>query len=305
LVLTAVLAPSLLLANWEPRGPYRDDGSRFVISVRGGVAMPLATMRNDLGDMLVGIYEQDGGVTYAPDTSNPVDNPFDLIGTVDLGTLNMNGNFNQVSLAYGLSAGVVMTGNTNIRFEADWLRIEESSFSSNPLFYGDVDTTLGVVSNAVASARASMNSDIISAFVYYDFFEGRLRPEQGFIPYVGLGLGYASTKSVLMLSDPYGDFSGDVVMGNFGEQTGQIIDFYTSKTNNRNVALSAAIGGAYGLGQNVYFDIGARASYVPSVRFALNNVRDTKPNAGFKEMDIFSVRNLIFLNAYAGLRFEF
>ena len=308
LAFIAILMPGLAAANWEQRGPFRDDGSRFVVSVRGGLSMPQTTMRNDLGDMIVGIWDHGGGsLAYVP--VDPNDLSVGFVTDVNFGNLGMTTDFTEMSLVYGISVGVVMAGNTNVRFELDWLRIEESQLSANPLFSGDVDTSLGTIHNAVAAARASMQTDIISAFVYYDFFEGRIRPTKGLIPYIGLGLGFVRSESILMLSDPYGDFAGDPMFTDFGNQIGDQVRFFTSETNNRNYALSAAIGAAYGLGQNIYFDIGARASYVPSVRFALNNSRDATAlqpgGVGYREMDMFSARDMIFLNVFAGLRFEF
>ena len=289
-------------ANWEQRGPFRDDGSRFIFAVRGGLSMPRANMQNDLGTMNVGIWEDgNGNLAYAPGSTGS----WSQIGHVNFGDLDMTANFTEMSLAYGMSVGVVMANNTNIRFEIDWLRIEESQFSTNPLFSGDVTTSLGVVHNPVAAARASMQTDIVSAFVYYDFFNGRIRPQTGLIPYIGFGLGFARNESLLMLSDPYGDFAGDPVMGDFGVQVGDQVNFFTSTTNNRNYALSVALGAAYAISQNIYFDFGARASYVPNVRFALNNSLDPTPVAGYREMDIFSARDVVFLNVFAGLRFEF
>lgn len=293
-----VTAPAAY-ANWEPR-PFRDDGSRFIISVRAGLANPFANMQNDLGMMNVPWCIGPGGNTLVACDATYTD----VAGIVNYGGLGVNAQYNEVSFAFGAAIGFALPNRSNVRLELDWLRIAESGFSANPLFSGTFSTDLGPAYMPVAGARATVTSDIVSAFVYYDFFEGNIRPTEGFIPYIGFGLGFASSQSILMLGDTYGDLSGDLSFGIFGEQQGNVFEFFTSETNNNNYALSFAIGFAYGLGDGIYFDVGARASYIPRIRFALNNAAADNPNF-YRERDIFSANDIIFLTAYAGLRFEF
>ena len=60
-----------------------------------------------------------------------------------------------------------------------------------------------------------------------------------------------------------------------------------------------ALGASYGLTQQMFFDFGVRAMYIPRVKWGLTNVDDTK------HREFFSAENLIYINAMVGIRFEF
>jgi hypothetical protein len=300
-------------ANWEYGGGYYDDGARMTISIRGGVAMPFAKMQNDLGGLPINYYSDvgSGGSSivdelYCLDPDNDCTG-YDWIGTVDVGALPVAKKYDSFSWAGGAAVGMTISGSPNWRVELDWLHIAESDYSADPLFKGDAETTLGPMENKVATAHATASTDVISAMFYYDFFSGFRKQIGAMIPYIGFGLGYATSATVLALTDTYGDFQNDITLcENFGAQSGGVCNYYTSETETNSFALSGAIGMSYGIDEGFFFDIGARVSFVPKIKWSLNNDADTDPSAiKPKERDIFSAANVMFTSVYAGIRFEF
>jgi hypothetical protein len=295
-------------SNWE-YGSYYDDGSRLTFAFRGGGAMPFASMKNNLGSIQIS-YWTDGSKIYN-DGQACIDGggTCSLMGQVDLEKLPAAKKYSSYSWAGGVSIGVTIDGAPNVRAEVDWLRISEADYNASPLFAGDIDMGGGnIVPNAVAAVRSTVSTDVISAMIYYDFFEGTKKPAGITIPYIGAGLGYASSMTLLSLTDDFGDLSSDLTMQYFGncQAVGDLTmcDFYTSETQTNNFALSAAIGFSYGIEEGVFFDMGARASFIPKIRWALNNIADEN-GGGNKERDVFSASNIIFMNLYIGIRFEF
>ena len=281
-------------ANWEYGDVYYDDGGRFIVGVRAGGAMPFGTMKNNL--------RAEAGIC---DDGTLFDGtPCDIAKVVDLGAFPLTKEFKEFAFAGGASVGMAVEHNPNIRLELDWLHIAESRFDADPLFES-VENLSGLEWEPypVLSAASSVQTDVVSAFVYYDFFNGQRKPPRTMIPYIGAGIGYATSATILTLADKYGDFGDDLDMHGFLED-GSNTNYYTSKTETNNIALSAAAGVAYGIGEGVYFDVGARASWIPRIRWALNN-EAKEDKITFKERNIFSVENVVFVNIYAGLRFEF
>jgi hypothetical protein len=105
------------------------------------------------------------------------------------------------------------------------------------------------------------------------------------------------------MTDEYGDLSGNLSFSGFLE-TGSPVYLYTSQTHTNGFSLSGAIGLSYGINENMFFDIGARATFIPKIKWALNNDANGAAQSP-KERDIFSAENIIFTSVYAGLRFEF
>jgi len=228
----------------------------------------------------------------------------DVVKVVDLGAFPLTKEYKDFAFAGGASIGMAIEHSPNVRLELDWLHIAESRFDADPLFEGEENLpVLGWYVYPVLSAASSVQTDVVSAFVYYDFFNGQRKPPRTMIPYVGAGIGFATSATILTLADKYDDFANDPDMHGFLED-GSSMNYYTSKTETNNIALSAAIGAAYGIGEGIYFDVGARASWVPKIRWALNNeAKEDKITS--KERSIFSAENIVFVNIYAGLRFEF
>ncbi|MDR2769850.1 MAG: hypothetical protein LBB08_00185 [Rickettsiales bacterium] len=292
-------------ANWE-HGTYGDDGGRFTFSVRGGVAMPFASMANDLGSFNVA-YWTDGAYYYTGDSC--AGGVCDYIGTVDMGQLGVAKKYDSITWAGGAGIGMVVGGNPQWRMELDWLHIAESEFSASPIFRGMAGTISGTEEFGAGSAYSKVSTDIVSAMAYYDFFDGAAKNVGSATPYIGFGIGYASSAAVLALSDSFGDLSTSLVLDGLGNQVqvgnATIIDFYTSETQTNNFALSAALGLSIAIDGGTFFDLGARASYVPRIKWALNNNAGTDSDKTYKEHAIFSAENVIFAAVYAGLRFEF
>ena len=283
-------------ADWEYGDRDHDDGGRFTVAFRGGVALPAAAaMKNDLGDMLVPYcyyYRDDpacGGDLYsgAMDFSN-------------IGAVRPAKGYEATSWVGGAAIGTVLAGSPNIRLELDWLHTGKTSYNSMPLFGDD--------ENMVAAARLTSTTDAISAMIYFDMIGGELRADKKTIPYFGIGLGYAMSTTVLSMWDEWGELATNNDMQNFGTclviSGMTICDFYVSETETGNFALSGALGAAFWLGEGTYLDVGARATYIPKIRWALNTKSDASATT-FRERDIISANDVVLASFYAGLRFEF
>ena len=119
------------------------------------------------------------------------------------------------------------------------------------------------------------------------------------IPYVGIGFGYADTKTTMTFYENSGGLLGYWPLPEFGETDGSVISFYKSTTNTSNIAGVAALGFSYGLVDNLFLDFGARVSYLPRVKYQLSN------SDGSRHLDWFSAKNLIYANVMIGVRLEF
>ncbi len=303
-------------AGWQYDGTYigdgwyTDDGSRFVMSVRGGMAFGNAKIQNDIGSLTGEYYynPSDGMVISAQyyESLTAEDRAsFQYAGIGELGNLPAKENFSEFSFAAGASLGWTLPNRPQWRLEVGWDHITESEYNVSPLFSGEMSLTGGVVSGIVINAdsggvQSKVSTDIISAMAFYDFFDGLQKPLQTVIPYVGFGIGYADSKTTLNLADLYGDLSTSVDLRNFGKlDSNDIIQFYRSEHSTSNVAGLVALGLSYGITDTMFLDFGARVAYVPRVKWVLTNEDDTRTR------DWFSAKNLIYTNVMLGLRFEF
>ena len=190
IALFLVLFTASLYANWEYGGGYNEDGSRLSISVRGGIAMPFSKMKNNLGPTTVDYYTDDDGTVFSDDPlCTGGTGTCSYLASIDLGKLPVYKKYESMSWVGGASIGMTIPYMPQLRVEMDWLHIAESDYDSNPLFKGDVETEAGILSNSVASAQTSIETDIISAMFYYDFFEGIVKPKNTIIPYINVGIG--------------------------------------------------------------------------------------------------------------------
>ena len=308
-----VAAPAL--ANWQYDGTYigdgwyMDDGSRFVFSVRGGASVGAAKTKNQTGALTVNYYYDIAEGAVIPETVCGNDcgdtTLYEFIGWGDLSSLPTTKDFEPFAFAGGASIGWTLPGTPQWRFEAGWDHIMKSDYNASPLFegeltlYGGSEVALFVPSGALHS---TVETDIISAMAFYDFFDGLQKPMRTIIPYIGLGIGYADTTTTTLLTDPYGDLSADLDLRNFGElttNTYSIISFYKSKYTNSNIAALAAVGFSYGLTERMYMDFGARVAYIPKIKWTLTNKDDSR------HRDWIGADNLVYINMMLGLRFEF
>lgn len=315
-VLAAVFSGAAY-ANWQypgtyvGDGAYTDDGSRFVISVRGGASMQFAGIKNEIGSLTSEYYYNpgDGMVVSAAWYDACVDgggcDGFVYAGLGDLADLDAKEDFSEYSFAAGASIGWTMPNRPQWRIEVGWDHITETEYNVSPLFEGDLALTGGDVEGIVVHAesggvQSKITTDIISAMAFYDFFTGTQKPLHQVIPYIGFGIGYADTKTILNLSDLYGDLSTSVDLQNFGKLDDYgVLQFYRSETSSSNIAGLAALGLSYGIADSLFLDFGARVAYIPKIKFALSNEGDTR------HRDWFSAENMIYANIMLGLRFEF
>lgn len=314
-LLCLISAPAV--ADWQYPGTYvgdgwyEDDGSRFVISGRGGASFGFASIKNKVGAVVneYWIEPNSGDVVSATYYENCVDNGgcagYVKAGYGELETLPPTKNFKGYAFAAGASIGWTLPHRPQWRIEASWDHIAKSDYNSSPMFSGDMDLVGGDVSNVTINAQsAAVNStittDIIGGMAFYDFFDGLQKPVYTMIPYIGFGLGYADTKTVLNLSDPYGDLSAQVDFQQFGEVDEYgVTQFYKSETTTSNVAGLLAFGVSYGITDTMFMDFGVRIAYIPRVKWELTNETETR------HREFFNAENLVYTNAMLGLRFEF
>lgn len=300
-------------ANWEYEseyvggGWYVDDGSRFVLSVRGGASYGMGKIKNDIGELISTYY-------YNPDDLSVIsEGYYELtcgagcagymnIGFGNIGELPAKQDYSKLTFAAGASIGWVVPNSTNWRLELGWDRITETDYNSTPLFDGDLTLSSDAVVNVQSgSVHSTVSTDVISAMAFYDFFDGMQKPMRTLIPYIGFGMGYANSVTELQLADLYGDLSLDSNLFTYGEgeEGFTFIEFYKSKTTTSNIAGVLALGISYGITEKAFLDFGARFMYIPKIKWALSNEDDTR------HRDWFSATNLIYTNIMLGLRFEF
>lgn len=304
-------------ANWQYSGEfvgdgwYADDGARFVISFRGGASMANASIKNDIGS-LTGEYYVDtsSGVVVSAEYYDACADGggcenFVYAGVGELAELPASKDFSSFSFAAGASVGWTLPNRPQWRMELGWDHITENEYNASPLYEGDLALSGGSVSGIEVhvqsgGVQSKVSTDIISAMAFYDFFDGVQKPMRSVIPYIGIGIGYADSKTVLNLSDLYGDLSSSVDLQNFGKLDDYgILQFYRSETSSSNIAGLAAIGISYGITEGMFLDLGARVAYVPKIKWALTNEDSTR------QRDWFSAEDVIYANFMLGLRFEF
>lgn len=306
------LVATLAHANWEypgyyvGDGAYTDDGSRFVVSLRGGASVSAATIKNQVGSLTSEYYyDPDSGVIMSAGYCGENCDQYTYAGIADLSALPPRTDFSALSFAAGASLGWTIPNKPQWRLELGWDHISESEYNSSPLYEGDLELTGGDIDGIVlhltsGGVQSSVTTDVISAMAFYDFYDGLQKPLRTVIPYVGFGIGYADSKTVLNLADLFGDLSESVDMGNFGEKDDYgVVQFYRSETSSANIAGVLALGLSYGITESMYFDLGARLMYIPKIKWKLTNVDNTR------NRDWFSAENMFLANIMLGIRFEF
>ena len=306
------LVATLAHANWEypgyyvGDGAYTDDGSRFVVSLRGGASVSAATIKNQVGSLTSEYYyDPDSGDIMSAGYCGENCDQYTYAGIADLSALPPRTDFSALSFAAGASLGWTIPNKPQWRLELGWDHISESEYNSSPLYEGDLELTGGDIDGIVlhltsGGVQSSVTTDVISAMAFYDFYDGLQKPLRTVIPYVGFGIGYADSKTVLNLADLFGDLSESVDMGNFGEKDDYgVVQFYRSETSSANIAGVLALGLSYGITESMYFDLGARLMYIPKIKWKLTNVDNTR------NRDWFSAENMFLANIMLGIRFEF
>lgn len=307
------MGTSIASANWQYGGVYArdglysDDGARVTVSVRGGGVWGRAKIKNAVGSVVSEYYTDGNEIVSAQWYDACVESggctPSDWVsaGRTSLGNVPVKDNFSSLSFTAGGSIGFVMANRPQWRLEAGYDYFSESDYNVSPLFNGNVDTSLGYnIEIESAAIQSTISTDMYSFMAFYDFFNGNIKPLKTFVPYVGFGIGYATTNVVMNLSDPWGDLSTSVDLQNFGEPDDYgVLQFYKSKTASNNIAGILAVGLSYGIADNVFLDGGVRLSYIPKIKWELTS-SDSSRN-----MDWLSGDGLIYTNVTLGLRFEF
>ena len=305
-------------AGWQYDGYYIDDSyytndyTKFVIGFRGGLSWANAKIHNEIGN-LYGYYyvnETTGDVISAM-AWEAAGSPAGYLsaGYGDLSTLPAKENFSKWAFTAGGSIGFTIPYHPNWRLEAGYDHISETDYNRIPLFDGDLNVSggdvEGVVSVSSGGATSTVSTDIVSAMAYYDFFDGNKKPLNTFIPYFGLGVGYATSKTTLKLADIYGDLSTDSDLQNYGTADADgVIQFMPPSDKSKypsseNVAGIAALGVSYGITEYTFLDFGARVIYIPKITWNLVN------SDGSQHREWFSAKNMIYSNFTVGVRFEF
>lgn len=317
LSLATLMLASPAVANWQYPGTYvgdgwyEDDGSRFVISARGGAAFGMGSVKNDTGAIANEYYiSPDGGTIvsasyYFACVEDGGCAGYEYAGYGDLNKLPPSEDFETFSFAAGASIGWTVPNRPQWRIEAGFDHIEKSEYNASPMFEGELTLEGGDVPGLSILAQSStvnskIETDVYSIMGFYDFFDGLQKPMHRIIPYIGFGIGYADTETKLNLSDPYGDLSAQVELQQYGELDDyNVVQFYPSKRNSSNVAALLAAGMSYGIAENMFVDLGARLTYLPKVKWELTNADETR------HREWFSAENIIYVNIMAGIRFEF
>ncbi|MDR1360817.1 MAG: hypothetical protein LBJ18_00710 [Rickettsiales bacterium] len=313
-LLPFALAPAAR-ANWQypgdylGTGVYSDDGGRMTISLRGGASIASGKIQNDVSSLSAEYFEGPGGIIVSAAwydacvLDGGCADGFYYAGLGDIGTLPAQKKFSNFGWAGGASIGWVMPNSPRWRIEAGWDHISESEYNAAPLFDGNlalIGGSVGSVSAQSGGVQSTVATDIISVMFFYDFFDGLQKPQREFIPYIGFGLGYADSKTTMLLSDLYGDLSWSVDLENYAERDDYgVLQFYKSSKSSANVSGLLSFGFSYGLAESTFLDLGIRMAYVPKIKWALQN-----PDTG-KERDWFSAKGTIYTNIMLGIRFEF
>ena len=292
-------------ANWQYSGEhtydmaYYDRGERVSVSLRAGASFAMGKAQNNAGVIVYSYCYDPVTGAFEPDTGECASGQI-YAGSASLESMSMS-KLSGITFSGGASIGWILPDRPQWRLELGWDHFNEVDYNETPLFYGDLNLSGGysVDNFDVGSVKSTMATDIISAMAFYDFFEGMQKPLQMMIPYVGLGIGYADTTSKMNFYDQSAELSDFAILQEFGELQDGIIHFYSSETNTINVAAVGAIGVSYGISKNFFFDFGARVSYLPRVKYQLVNSDDTR------HMDWFTMKNVIYANIMAGVRFEF
>jgi len=303
-------------AGWEydgyyvNEGSYSEDGMKFVMSARIGGSYSKSKIENEMGN-IYGYYYIDStnGNVISETAWHIAGEPEGYVGAfyTELSKIPVKDDkFEKYAFAAGASLGFTIPYHQQWRLEASWDHISELDYNQIPMFEGDVilygsDETASynalVQSGGVSS---SVSTDIISAMLYYDFFEGISKPISTLIPYIGFGFGYADSKTKLKVTDIYGDLSTDSdLYNNYGVLSDDVIQFYNSEKSDSNISILGALGFSYGITQSMYFDFGLRVAYIPKITWSLSN------SDGTQYRDWFAAKNMIYTNASIGIRFEF
>ena len=216
-------------AGWQYDGYYINDGyynedgqTHFVIGGYGGVSFVNSKIENDMGSLQTDYYMNiDSGLVISGtaydmlNTTQQAD--YAYVGIGDVSELPVAKDLSKTAFAAGGYVGFTIPYHQQWRIQAGLDHIAEINYDRIPLFEGDVDLTSGYKAYVYSSGiKSTLTTDIVSVMAIYDFFDGNTKPLNTFIPYVGLGAGYAMSKTTVKLTDIFGDLSQDSDLNNYG-----------------------------------------------------------------------------------------
>ena len=303
-------------AGWQYDGYYVDDGyqdndgTRFVIGGYGGISFVNAKIKNEMGSIQADYFMQNGtdvvisGTAY--DSLNPAQQAeYTYVGVGDISELPVAENLSKVTFAAGAYVGFTLPYHPNWRLQGGFDHISEINYDRIPLFEGDIGLTSGMAAHVYSSGvKSTLTTDVISVMAAYDFFEGSEKPLNTLIPYIGLGAGYAMSKTTVKLTDIFGDLSQDSDLNNYGTLENGVLIFDNPSDTDKypasdNIALLGMLGASYGINKYAFLDFGARLMYVPKTTWAISN------SDGSQHRNWFSAKNMFYTNLMVGVRFEF
>ncbi|MDR2685900.1 MAG: hypothetical protein LBB23_03975 [Rickettsiales bacterium] len=311
-------------ANWSYLQD-KDDGARFYISVKGGLAQSFGGKTQDaMGDMIYLFYPPEDLIpagTYAAvlmtekecrEYGNSLVSNGGLaasgcypLGYVPLGDITKQ--FEVRTLSTNLAAGFVLPNSPQVRMELSWDHLSESRYDTSPLFTGvegefiiwdgtnDPDIVPAVVPYS-GSIASSVSSDIVMMMMYYDFFDGMSKPQKTIIPYIGAGFGLATSQVQMTLGDSNGVF---YETGSFDPYFDSTNGFPPSSSSSQGLAVAGALGFSYGLVEHAFMDVGVKAIYANKINWTLINTDNGM------EKNIISAGPMIYGIFNIGFRFEF
>ncbi len=286
-------------------GYYVDNGSRFVMGLRGGLSLARAKMQNDIGTLQTNYMADQYGYVVTKFAWEHDDSPsgFYPIGIGDVATLPVRKDFSKMAFTAGVSLGFTLPYHPNWRLEAGLDHISETDYNETPFLEGEMffsSGNTGVVQSS--GVNSTVTTDIMSVMAFYDFFDGNKKQPDVLIPYIGFGVGYASSKTTLRLADIYGDLSEDSDLQKYGTLDDNGVLQFTDPSlstapTSSNIAFVGSLGASYGISEYTFLDFNFRMMYVPKITWQLVS--------GSANRDWFSAKDMIYTNFMVGIRFEF
>jgi hypothetical protein len=291
-------------------GAYADDGSRFVIGAYGGISFINGKMKNEIGSLQASYYANIYNDVVISDTayaslSTEQRADYEYVGIGEVSELPVTKNLSKTAFAAGGYIGFTVPYHPQWRLQLGIDHISEINYDKIPLFEGEITLTSGYSAHVYSSGvKSTLTTDIISVMAAYDFYEGIKKPTNTIIPYVGMGIGYAMSKTTVNLTDIYGDLSKDSDLNNYGEMENGILIFDNPSDADKypasnNIAVLGMVGAAYGINQYTFLDFGVRLMYVPKTVWSIAN------SDGTQHRNWFAADNMFYTNLMLGLRCEF
>ena len=315
-----VLCAAPAVAGWQYYGYYiddgyhNDDGTRFVIGGYAGASFLNAKITNEMGSLEVDYYVHNDadlvitGTVYSTLTAAEQAD-YTYIGVGDVSELPAAKNLSKVAFAAGGYVGFTIPYHPQWRLQrlqGGFDHISEINYDRIPLFEGDIALSSGTSAHVYSSGvKSTLTTDIVSIMAIYDFFDANEKPLNTIVPYVGVGAGYAMSKTTLKLTDIYGDLSQDSdLISNYGTKDGYVLVFDNPSGSDKyptsnNIALLWTLGASYGISKYTFLDFGARLMYVPKTTWAIAN------SDGTEHRNWFGAKNMFYTNVSFGVRFEF